>query len=100
MVVNTLFMFAEPFLCLLVPRTKEDILQHVKSISVTRQLQRKKGEIFHITNRESIILVKLLVRYSSAIQYFMKYEAIGSYLLDYVVVILGLRVEYSRITSN
>jgi len=30
----------------------------------------------------------------------MKYEAIGSYLLDYVVVLLGLRVEHSRITSN
>jgi len=43
MVVNTLFMFAGPFLCLLVLRTKEDILQHVKSSSVTRQLQRKKG---------------------------------------------------------
>jgi hypothetical protein len=90
MVVNTLFMFAGPLLCLLVLRTKEHILQHVKSILVTRQLQRKEGEIFHITNRKSIILVKLQVRYSSAIQYFMKYEAVGFYLLDYVVNVLSI----------
>lgn len=54
----------------------------------------------HIKNRKSIILVKLLVRYSSAIQYFMKYEAFGSYFLEYLVVLLELRIERRRITSN
>jgi len=46
MVVNTLFMFADPLLCLLVLRTKEHILQHIKSSPVTRQLQRKNGKYF------------------------------------------------------
>jgi len=46
MVVHTLFVFADPMLCLLVLRTKEHILQHVKSSPVTRQLQRKKGKYF------------------------------------------------------
>lgn len=42
MVVNTLFMFADPLLCLLVLRTKEHILQRIKSSHVTETVMKKR----------------------------------------------------------